>query len=54
VQEYPTITTLSESPLTPNVFWVGTDDGNVQVTRDGGKTWKNVASKVPEYLRGLM
>ncbi|OLC83347.1 MAG: hypothetical protein AUH66_02810 [Acidobacteria bacterium 13_1_40CM_4_57_6] len=47
VQEYPTITTLSESPLTPNVLWVGTDDGNVQVTRDGGKTWKNVASKVP-------
>src|SRR2546422_925014 len=47
VQEYPTIRTLSESPLTPNVLWVGTDDGNVQVTRDGGKTWKNVASKVP-------
>ena len=47
VQEYPTITTLRESPLTPNVLWVGTDDGNVQVTRDGGKTWKNVASKVP-------
>ncbi len=47
MQEYPTITTLSESPLTPNVLWVGTDDGNVQVTRDGGKTWKNVASKVP-------
>jgi photosystem II stability/assembly factor-like uncharacterized protein len=47
VQEYPTITTLSESPLTPNVLWVGTDDGNVQVTRDGGKTWKNVAGKAP-------
>jgi photosystem II stability/assembly factor-like uncharacterized protein len=45
VQEYPTITTLSESPLTTNVLWVGTDDGNVQVTRDGGKTWKNVAAK---------
>jgi len=37
VQEYPTITTLSESPLTASVLWVGTDDGNVQVTRDGGK-----------------
>jgi len=44
VEEYPTITTLSESPLTANVLWVGTDDGNVQVSRDGGKTWKNVAS----------
>jgi len=47
VQDYPTITTLSESPLTPNVLWVGTDDGNVQVTRDGGKTWKNLAGKFP-------
>jgi photosystem II stability/assembly factor-like uncharacterized protein len=45
VEEYPTITTLSESPLTANVLWVGTDDGNVQVSRDGGKTWKNVASR---------
>jgi len=45
VEEYPTITTISESPLTANVLWVGTDDGNVQVTRDGGKTWKNVAGR---------
>jgi photosystem II stability/assembly factor-like uncharacterized protein len=45
VEEYPTITTLSESPLTANVLWVGTDDGNVQVSRDSGKTWKNVASR---------
>jgi photosystem II stability/assembly factor-like uncharacterized protein len=52
VQEYPTITTLSESPLTANVLWVGTDDGNVQVTRDGGKTWKNVAAKVPGVPKG--
>jgi photosystem II stability/assembly factor-like uncharacterized protein len=52
VQEYPTITTFSESPLTPNVVWVGTDDGNVQVTRDGGKTWKNVASRAPGVPKG--
>ncbi|HYL61379.1 MAG TPA: hypothetical protein VE077_02080 [Candidatus Methylomirabilis sp.] len=45
VEDYPTITTISESPLTANVLWVGTDDGNLQVTRDGGKTWKNVASR---------
>ena len=31
---------------TPNVIWVGTDDGNVQVTRDGGKTWTNVVGNV--------
>ena len=52
VQDYPTITTLSESPLTANVLWVGTDDGNVQVTRDGGKTWKNVTTKVPGVPKG--
>jgi photosystem II stability/assembly factor-like uncharacterized protein len=52
VQEYPAITTLSESPVTPNVLWVGTDDGNVQVTRDGGKSWKNVAPRVPGVPKG--
>jgi photosystem II stability/assembly factor-like uncharacterized protein len=52
VQQYPTITTLSESPLTANVVWVGTDDGNLQVTRDGGKSWKNVASRVPGVPKG--
>jgi len=52
VEEYPTITTVSESPLTANVLWGGTDDGNVQVTRDGGKTWKNVADKVPGVPKG--
>ena len=52
VQEYPTITTLSESPLTANVLWVGTDDGNLQVTRDGGKNWKNVVSRVPGVPKG--
>ena len=31
---------------TPNVIWVGTDDGNVQVTRDGGKTWTNVVGNI--------
>jgi len=51
-QEYPTITTLSESPLTPNALWAGTDDGNLQVTRDGGKSWKNVASRVPGVPKG--
>jgi photosystem II stability/assembly factor-like uncharacterized protein len=52
VQEYPTITTFSESPVTADVLWVGTDDGNVQVTRDGGKSWKNVAARVPGVPKG--
>jgi hypothetical protein len=52
VEEYPTITTVSESPLTANVLWVGTDDGNLQVSRDAGKTWKNVAWRVPGVPKG--
>ena len=31
----------------PGIVWVGTNDGNVQVSRDGGSTWKNVVDKVP-------
>ncbi|HEY6220196.1 MAG TPA: hypothetical protein VIV65_09060 [Gemmatimonadaceae bacterium] len=42
-----TILTIAPSPLDSNVIWVGTDDGNVQVTRDGGKTWSNVFVNVP-------
>jgi len=42
-----TIITISESPLDPAVIWVGTDDGNVQVTRDGGDTWENVKPNIP-------
>ncbi len=44
---YGDITTISESPLKEGLIYVGTDDGNLQVSRDGGKTWKNVISNVP-------
>jgi hypothetical protein len=39
-------TALAESPRNPNVLWAGTDDGNLWITRDGGKEWVNVADKV--------
>ncbi|MBX7183678.1 MAG: hypothetical protein K1Y01_00905 [Vicinamibacteria bacterium] len=41
-----TITTISESPATPGVLWVGTDDGRVQVSEDDGKTWRDVTGAV--------
>lgn len=41
-----TIYGISESPKDANVVWVATDDGNVQVTRDGGKTWTNARKTV--------
>jgi photosystem II stability/assembly factor-like uncharacterized protein len=46
-EKHCTIYTISESPKNPSVLWVGTDDGNVQVTRDGGKTWTNVTRNLP-------
>ena len=46
-EKHCTIYTISESPKNPNVIWVGTDDGNVQVTRDGGKSWTNVTKNLP-------
>ena len=49
-----TITTLSESPVTPGLIWAGTDDGNVQLTQDGGKTWTNVRKNVPEVPEGIL
>jgi photosystem II stability/assembly factor-like uncharacterized protein len=44
---YGNITTVAESPVLPGVLWVGSDDGNLQVTRDGGATWTNVAKNIP-------
>lgn len=41
-----TILAIAESPVKPGVIWVGTDDGNVQVTQDGGKSWKNVIGNI--------
>jgi photosystem II stability/assembly factor-like uncharacterized protein len=44
--QYATVTTIDESPVISGVIWAGTDDGNVQVTRDGGKSWTNVTEKI--------
>ena len=43
---YGTLYSIAESPLVPGVLWVGTDDGNLQVSRDGGTTWLNVVDRV--------
>lgn len=46
-ENHTTIFTIAESELDANVIWVGTDDGNVQVTLDGGKSWVNTAANIP-------
>ena len=43
---YCTITTLAESPVAPGVIWTGSDDGKVQVTKDGGATWLDRTAKI--------
>ena len=43
---HTTIYAICESPKNSAVIWAGTDDGNVQVTRDGGKTWTNVVGNI--------
>jgi photosystem II stability/assembly factor-like uncharacterized protein len=43
---HTTIFSICESPKNPNLIWAGTDDGNLQITRDGGKTWKNVVGNI--------
>ena len=41
-----TIITISDTPIDKDVIWVGTDDGNVQVTIDNGDTWDNVRPNI--------
>ena len=47
VTAYSTIVSLNESPVMPGVVWVGTDDGLVQVSRDGGLTFTEVGKNIP-------
>jgi len=45
-ENYTTILSIEPSPLDKNIIWVGTDDGNVQLTIDRGKTWTNLSNKL--------
>lgn len=45
-ENHCTIFTLAESPLDENLIWVGTDDGNLQYTTNGGSTWTNVSANI--------
>lgn len=45
-ENHTTIFTITESPINENIIWAGTDDGNIQVTKNGGKSWKNVIGNV--------
>lgn len=56
-ETHTTIMCIAPSPLDDQIIWVGTDDGNIQLTTDGGKSWSNLNSRMkgllpmPGYLR---
>ncbi|HMC70733.1 MAG TPA: hypothetical protein VKJ07_16365, partial [Mycobacteriales bacterium] len=50
-ETYNTILTVTLAPTDSSVIWVGTDDGLVQVTRDGGKTWSDVSGRFPALAK---
>ena len=52
-ENYCTILTIAPSQKEKGVIWVGTDDGNVQLTRDGGKTWTSFRGKIPGMPLGV-
>ena len=52
-ENYTTIVAISPSPLNKDVIWVGTDDGNLQITKDGGKTWTNVIRNIKNIPSGM-
>ncbi|MCB0485831.1 MAG: hypothetical protein KDC47_06520 [Flavobacteriaceae bacterium] len=51
-ENHCTILAITPSPLEKGLLWVGTDDGNIQLTRDGGKTWNNVTPKNKNFPKG--
>lgn len=51
VEYYATIFAAAESPLQEGMIWVGSDDGRIHVTKDGGDNWEDItSSKMPKYL----
>jgi photosystem II stability/assembly factor-like uncharacterized protein len=53
IQAWPTIISFAESAKRQGVLWAGTDDGNVQVSRDTGRSWTNVTANIQGLPRGI-
>ena len=51
-ENHTCILTIAPSPVEEGVIWVGTDDGNIQITRDGGEHWENCSSRIGELPQG--
>ena len=53
IQAWPTIISFGESPKRPGLLYSGTDDGNVQISRDTGRSWTNITDKVTGLPKGI-
>ena len=53
IQAWPAIVTFAESARRAGVLYTGTDDGNLHVSRDGGKDWASVADRIPGLPKGI-
>jgi hypothetical protein len=51
-ENHTTILAIEPSTLEKGLIWVGTDDGNVQITRDGGQNWSNITSRISGFPNG--
>jgi photosystem II stability/assembly factor-like uncharacterized protein len=51
-ENHCTIVAIAPSPVVRNVIWVGTDDGNLQLTTDGGGTWENLSKRIENMPEG--
>jgi photosystem II stability/assembly factor-like uncharacterized protein len=51
-ENFTSIISVVPSPVQEGVIWVGTDDGNVQITQDGGRTWSNVIKNIKGVPKG--
>ncbi|CAN5726138.1 hypothetical protein BH24ACI5_BH24ACI5_16240 [soil metagenome] len=53
ISQWPAIASLAESPKRPGLLYAGTDDGNVAVTRNMGKSWTRITDKFPGLPKGI-
>ncbi len=51
-ENFTTIIAIAPSPVKEGIIWVGTDDGNLQITKDGGKSWENLAKNIKGVPEG--
>ena len=51
-ENYTAILAIEPSPLDSNLIWVGTDDGNIQLTTNAGQTWDNLSNRLPGFRKG--